>query len=50
MVVLEVATQDATQVLLIQHDDVVKAFSPNGINQPFDVWVLPVLWSNANLS
>jgi hypothetical protein len=30
MVVLEVAAQDTTQVLLIQHDELTQAFSPNG--------------------
>ena len=41
MVVLEVAAQDATQVLLVEHDHVVQAVSPNGTNQPFDVCILP---------
>jgi len=41
MIVLEVAAQDATQVPLIQHDDMVQAFSPDGTDQPFGVWILP---------
>src|SRR5664280_170317 len=41
MVVLKVTAQDATQVPLIQHDDMVQAFSPDGTNQPFDVGILP---------
>jgi len=41
VVVFEVTEQHATQVLLIQHDHVVQAFSPYGTNQPFDEWILP---------
>jgi hypothetical protein len=38
---LYVAAQDATQVPLIEHVHVVQAVSPDGIDQPFDVWILP---------
>jgi hypothetical protein len=41
MVVFKVTAQDATQVLLVAHDDIVQAFSPDGTNQPFDVGILP---------
>src|SRR5664280_319463 len=41
MIVLEVATQNPTQMLLVQHDHVAQAFSPDGTDHPFDVWIFP---------
>ena len=41
MVVLKVTVKDTAQVLFVQHDDMVQAFSPDGTDQPFDVWILP---------
>lgn len=41
VVVSEVFCEDALEMCLVQHDDVVEAFSPNRADQPFDVGILP---------
>ena len=41
MIVAQVRNDDPTQVLLVEHDHVVKALSPDGADQPFHVGRLP---------
>jgi len=39
--IVKVPARDAAQVLLVEHDDMVQAFPPDGTDQQFDVRVLP---------
>ena len=41
LVVFEVALQNSTQPSLMEDNDVIQAFAPNGTNQPFDIGILP---------
>ena len=41
VVVVEVLSQDASEMQLAEHDDVVEALSADGPDQPLDVWALP---------
>ncbi len=41
VVVLKILREDAHQVCLVDHDDMVEAFSPNRADQPLDVRILP---------
>ena len=41
VIVLEVVPQDAPQVLLSDHDDVVEAVPPKGPDHALAVWILP---------
>ena len=41
LVVFEVALQNSTQPSLMEDNDVIQAFAPNGANQPFDIGILP---------
>ena len=41
MVVAEVRTEGALQVLLVDHDDVVEALAPIGSDEPLDQRILP---------
>ena len=37
----EISFEQAVQVSLVEHDDVIQAFAPDGTNEPFDVRRLP---------
>jgi hypothetical protein len=41
MIVVDVAAQDATQVLLIEHDDMIEDLATNRANQSLAIRVLP---------
>jgi hypothetical protein len=41
MVILNVAAQNAMEVLLVEHDQVVDAVLPDGTDQPFRIWIFP---------
>ena len=41
VVVIEVARQDASEVGLVEHDDMIQTLAPDRADQPFDVGILP---------
>ena len=41
MVVGEVAPQNASQVLLVENDDVIEALAPDASDHSFAEWILP---------
>ena len=41
LVVGEVASQDTSQVLLVEDDDVIEALAPDASNHSFAEWILP---------
>jgi hypothetical protein len=41
MIVIEVIYQNLAQLLFVQNDDSIEAFSPNGTYQPLGKWILP---------
>jgi hypothetical protein len=41
MVILEVAGQNAPQMRLVQHDDVIEHLAPDAPEQPFHIRILP---------
>ena len=40
-VVIEIVLEDSTQPGLMEDNDVVQAFAPNGTDEPFDIGILP---------
>ena len=50
VVVAEIAPENSTQVVLVEDYHVVKAFTPNGSDDAFDIRILPWgAWCNENL-
>ena len=41
IIIAQIVGENAAQVILVQHNDVVQAFPADGANQSFDHWVLP---------
>ena len=50
VVIAKVVAQDFQQVAFIEDDYVIEAFSTDGTDDPFDIWILPRgTWCNENL-
>ena len=41
MVVTDVSPEESAEMILVEDDDVVETFSPDGANDPLDVELLP---------
>jgi len=41
VIIGEIGFEQTVQVSLVEHDDVIQAFAPDGTDQPFDVRRLP---------